>query len=47
MRSIICFLVQADAQVTSEDDVKAYAKYLQDMKEYIRPYMGKKKKYSA
>lgn len=36
------FLVQADAQVTSEDDVKAYAKYLQDMKEYIRPYMGKK-----
>lgn len=40
------FLVQADAQVTSEDDVKAYAKYLQDMKEYIRPYMGKKK-YSA
>ena len=28
------FLVQADAQVTSEDDVKAYAKYLQDMKEY-------------
>ncbi|MCS2304229.1 hypothetical protein NXX23_21005 [Bacteroides ovatus] len=37
------FLVQADAQVTSEDDVKAYAKYLQDMKEYIRPYMGKKR----
>ncbi|WP_195655881.1 calcineurin-like phosphoesterase C-terminal domain-containing protein [Bacteroides sp. 1001136B_160425_E2] len=36
------FLVQADAQVTSEDDVKAYAKYLQDMKEYIRPYTGKK-----
>ena len=36
------FLVQVDAQVTSEDDVKAYAKYLQDMKEYIRPYIGKK-----
>ena len=34
--------MQADAQVTSEDDVKAYAKYLQDMKEYIRPYIGKK-----
>lgn len=40
------FLVQADVQVTSKDDVKAYAKYLQDMKEYIRPYTGKKK-YSA
>ena len=36
------FLVQADAQVTSEDDVKAYGRFLQDIKEYVQPYSGKR-----
>jgi len=35
-------LVQADAQVTSEDDVKAYGRFLQDIKEYVQPYSGKR-----
>lgn len=35
------FLVQADVQVTSEDDVKAYGRFLQDIKEYVQPYSGK------
>ncbi|SPU30119.1 Predicted phosphohydrolases [Bacteroides thetaiotaomicron] len=36
------FLVQADVQVTSEDDVKAYGRFLQDIKEYVQPYSGKR-----
>mgnify|MGYP002325503231 FL=1 len=36
------FLVQADAQVTSEDDVRAYAEFLKDMKQHVQPYTGKK-----
>lgn len=36
------FIVQADAQVTSEDDIKAYSRFIQDMKEYIKPYTDKR-----
>ena len=36
------FLVQADVQVTSEEDVKSYAEFLKDMKTYVQPYMNKK-----
>ena len=32
------FVVQADVQVTSEKDIKMYADYLKDMKEYLMHY---------
>lgn len=36
------FLIQADAQVTSEADVRSYAEFLRDMQEYVRPHVGQK-----
>ena len=35
------FAVQADVQVTSEKDIRSYAEYLKDMKEYLMPYRKK------
>lgn len=32
------FLVQADVQMTSERDVKAYPRFLQDMHQFVEPY---------
>ncbi len=40
------FTVQADAQVTSEKDVKEYGKYLKDMNSYLAAYRGKRDLFS-